>query len=305
MRGMTRPRDPGQPGLPLEVLPGLVEVEALARELLVAEGTRLAHVRTAGFVASRLAVLFDPEEAELLVAAATLHDIGYAQRIARTGFHPLDGGAFLLAEGYPQRLAGLVANHSLAILTADEHGIHDLAEQFPREEGLLADALAYADMHSAPDGRLIPVEHRLADIARRHDDQAEATRAGQLRAAMARVGAALLTAQQGERVGNSTHADVVHAHRRRWAASFRWSSSTGDSRVIQGHPANGPELGDPPLSAQFDVWWSAEAQYSLELERYSYDASGRTGAREVALRLAHLRSRADRDRDRYFRQALR
>jgi hypothetical protein len=53
------------------------------------------------------------------------------------------------------------------------------------------------------------------------------------------------------------------------------------------------------------VWWSAEARYSLELERYSYDASNRTGAREAALRLAHLRSRADRDRDSYFRQALR
>jgi hypothetical protein len=302
---MARPRDPAQPGLPWEILPGLVEVEALARELLLAEGTRLAHVRTAGFVAARLAVLFDPEEAELLVAAATLHDIGYAQRIARTGFHPLDGGAFLLAEGYPQRLAGLVANHSLAILTADEHGIHDLAEQFPREEGLLADALAYADMHSAPDGRIIPVQRRLADIARRHDDPVQATRADQLRAAMARVGAALLATQQGDRVGHSTRADVGHAHHQRWAARFRWSSSGGESRVLQGPPASGPELGDTPLSAQFDVWWSAEARYSLELERYSYDASNRTSAREAALRLAHLRSRADRDRDRYFRQALR
>ncbi len=302
---MARPRDPAQPALPWEVLPGLVEVEALARELLVAEGTRLAHVRTAGFVASRLAVLFDPEEAELLVAAATLHDIGYAQRIARTGFHPLDGGAFLLAEGYPQRLAGLVANHSLAILTADEHGIHDLAEQFPREEGLLADALAYADMHSAPDGRIIPIEHRLADIARRHDDPVEATRAGQLRAAMARVGAALLAAQQGERIGHPGHAQVAHAHRGRWAASLHRSASAGRSRVTQDQHASDPEHGDAPLSAQFDVWWSAEARYSLELERYSYDASNRTGAREAALRLAHLRSRADRDRDSYFRQALR
>ncbi len=280
------------------------EVEALSRELLASEGTRLAHVRTAGFVASRLAVLFDPEQAELLVAAATLHDIGYAQRIAHTGFHPLDGGVFLRAQGYPDRLARLVANHSLAVLTADEHGIHDLVEQFPREEGLLADALAYADMHSAPDGQIIPVQRRLADIARRHDDRVEGTRAGQLRAAMARVGAALLAAQQGEREP-SMHTAVVEAHRRRWVASLHWSGSAGYARPLQADDVIGPEHGGDPLADQFDVWWSAEAQYSVELDRYSYDSSNGAGTREAALRLAHLRSRADIDRDRFFRRALR
>ena len=283
----------------------MTEVEALSRELLASEGTRLAHVRTAGFVASRLAVLFDPEEAELLVAAATLHDIGYSQRIARTGFHPLDGGVFLRGQGYPERLARLVANHSLAVLTADEHGIHNLVEQFPHEEGLLADALAYADMHSAPDGQIIPAERRLADIARRHDDRVEGTRTGQLRAAMARVGAALLAAQQGERVGPPMHTDGVEAHRRRRVASLHWSGSAGYARARRGNDVIGPEHGGDPLADQFDLWWSAEAQYSVELERYSYDSSNGTGTREAALRLAHLRSRADIDRDRFFRRALR
>jgi hypothetical protein len=305
MLGMGNRFDPVQPRLPLEVLPPLPEVEALSRDLLASEGTRLAHVRTAGFVASRLAVLFDPEEAELLVAAATLHDIGYSQRIAHTGFHPLDGGVFLRAQGYPDRLARLVANHSLAVLTADEHGIHDLVEQFPREEGLLADALAYADMHSALDGQIIAVQRRLADIARRHDDLVEGTRAGQLRAAMARVGVALLAAQQGGRVGPSMHADVVEAHRRRWVASLHWSGSAGCARPMQGDDVIGPEHGGDPLADQFDVWWSAEAQYSVELDRYSYDSSNGTGTREAALRLARLRSRADIDRDRFFRRALR
>jgi hypothetical protein len=302
---MAKPVDPVQPLLALEVLPPLTEVQALSRELLAGEGTRLAHVRTAGFVASRLAVLFDPQEAELLVAAATLHDIGYSQRIAHTGFHPLDGGAFLRAQGYPERLARLVAHHSLAVLTADEHGIHDLAEQFPREEGLLADALAYADMHSAPDGQLIPAQRRLADIARRHDSRLEVTRPGQLRAAMARVGAALLDAQQGSRVGPPRHAEAVEVHRRRWAASLHWSGSAGYARVMQQQGSRRPEHGSDRLGAQFDAWWSAEAQYSLELERYSYDTSTGTGVREAALRLAHLRARADIDRDRFFRHALR
>jgi hypothetical protein len=64
------------------------QVEALARDLLGGEGTRLTHMRTAGFVATKLSVLFGPGDAELLVAAALLHDIGYSARIAHTGFHP-------------------------------------------------------------------------------------------------------------------------------------------------------------------------------------------------------------------------
>jgi hypothetical protein len=201
-------------------------------------------------------------------------------------------------------LARLVAHHSLAVLTADEHGIHDLAEQFPREEGLLADALAYADMHSAPDGQLIAVEHRLADIARRHDDRVEVTRPDQLRAAMARVGAALLDAQQGARAEHPKHAEAVEAHRRRWVTSVHWSASASYARGMHHHGPRGPEHGGDPLGAQFDAWWSAEAQYTLELERYSYDTSNGTGTRAAALRLAHLRARADLDRDRFFRQAL-
>ena len=74
---------------------------------------------------------------------------------------------------------------------------------------------------------------------------------------------------------------------------------------MQRQESSGPERGGDLLGAQFDVWWSAEAQYSRELERYSYDTSTGTGVREAALRLAHLRSRADLDRDRFFRQALR
>lgn len=34
-------------------------------------------------------------DAELLEAAAVLHDVGYSPSIATTGFHPLDGARFL------------------------------------------------------------------------------------------------------------------------------------------------------------------------------------------------------------------
>lgn len=182
-------------------VPTRAEAEAVARELLGDQGTRLAHVRTAGAMAVQLALLFDAEEAALLVAAATLHDVGYAPGLARTGFHPLDGALHLRAIGLAERLCSLVAHHSEADMLAVQHGVLDLGAQFPRERSLLADALVYADMHSSPDGRVIRAEDRLADITRRRPDPVEAVRAQRLRAAMVRVGVALHAHAQGPGVG--------------------------------------------------------------------------------------------------------
>jgi hypothetical protein len=172
-------------------VPTRAEAEQIARDLLGDAGTRLAHVHTAGSMAERLGVLFGADEAAILVAAATLHDVGYSPRIAQTGFHPLDGALHLQSLGLSQRLCSLVAHHSEADMLAVQQGVLDLEQQFPRERSLLADALVYADMHSAPDGQMIRAEHRLADIARRRPDPVETVRAARLRAAMARVGAAL------------------------------------------------------------------------------------------------------------------
>ena len=290
-------------------MPTPEQVKALARDLLATEGTRLQHVRTAGLVATRLSVLFEPEEAQLLIAAATLHDIGYSARIAHTGFHPLDGGAFLRAQGYPERLARLVAHHSLAIMTAPTQGIGDLAEQFPREDGLLADALAYADMHSAPDGRLIPAERRLADIARRHPDRGDADRAQQLRAAMGRVGAALLATGQVSPVGAHDSIGVPGARRLDRAGPTRpeaWDVASGYRSIARGGDRRPPAPAPVPdtVRSAFDSWWSAESQYSLALDLYQAEGSTGIEVREAALRLARLRSRADARRDRYFRAAL-
>lgn len=148
-------------------VPSRGQAIGIATELLAEVGSRLAHVLRAGNVAASLAGLFSEAEAELLVAAATLHDIGYAPRIAATGYHSLDGGLYLRRIGLSERLAGLVAHHSLAYLNAPDHGIV-LTDWFPRETGLLADALIFADMHAAPDGRHIHHEDRFADIAGRH-----------------------------------------------------------------------------------------------------------------------------------------
>ena len=199
-----------------DVVPARAEAEAIARDLLGEEGTRLAHVHTAGSMAARLGVLFSEGEAALLVAAATLHDVGYSPQIAQTGFHPLDGALYLRSLGLSDRLCSLVAHHSEAGMLAVQQGVADLDYQFPRERSLLADGLVYADMHSAPDGQMIRAEHRLADIARRRPDPVEAVRASRLRMAIARVGAALAAHEEQVAAGTIVVLPGPRASRDDW-----------------------------------------------------------------------------------------
>ncbi|WP_093895866.1 HD domain-containing protein [Streptomyces sp. Ncost-T10-10d] len=111
------------------------------------------------------------DDAELLASAAVLHDVGYAPRLAVTGFHPLDGARFLRdVHAADARLVRLVANHSLALLEAEELGLRDVLEaEFPLlEDQPLVDALIYCDMTTTPDGEIASVEARLAEITARY-----------------------------------------------------------------------------------------------------------------------------------------
>jgi hypothetical protein len=111
------------------------------------------------------------EDADLLVAAAVLHDVGYAPRLALTGFHPLDGARFLRdAHGAEDRLVRLVANHSFALLEAEERGLRDVLEaEFPvLGDQRLVDALVYCDMVTTPDGDRTTGGERVAEIIGRY-----------------------------------------------------------------------------------------------------------------------------------------
>ncbi|MEV6161428.1 HD domain-containing protein [Streptomyces sp. NPDC052052] len=138
-------------------------------------------------------------DAGLLAAAATLHDIGYAPRLAATGFHPLDGARFLRdAHSADRRLVRLVANHSFALLEAEERGLRDRLEaEFPvLEDQRLVDALVYCDMTTTPYGEGTSVEPRLAEITGRYGSDSLVGRfiqraAPEIRAAVQRVEAAL------------------------------------------------------------------------------------------------------------------
>lgn len=107
-------------------------------------------------------------ERELLVAAALLHDIGYAKPLVRSGFHPLDGARFLVESGAPPRLCNLVANHSAAAVTARLRGLSGELGLFPDERTALRDALWFCDVTTDPRGREVPFDERIAGIRARH-----------------------------------------------------------------------------------------------------------------------------------------
>jgi HD domain len=172
--------------------------EQIARTLLQEPlPRRWAHVQGVAATARTLAPVLGGD-AELVEAAAWLHDIGYAPALAGSGFHPLDGARYLRdTEHADAELCRLVAHHSCAITEAAERGLATaLSREFPPARRDLADALTYCDMTTGPDGQRLPVEQRLADIRDRYEagspvSQAIARSAPQLLAAVARVTARL------------------------------------------------------------------------------------------------------------------
>jgi hypothetical protein len=136
--------------------------------------------------------LTDSDDVETLIAAAWLHDIGYAAPLRRTGFHPLDGARHLDRSGWPPRLVALVAHHSDARSLARLQGLSAELSAYPREESPVADALTYADQTVGPDGRSMTLAERFADMLHRHGPNspnavAHPVREPTLRAAVDRV----------------------------------------------------------------------------------------------------------------------
>ena len=130
---------------------------------------RWRHIEGAAAAAALAGGELALEDRELLASAAWLHDIGYASALVDTGFHPLDGARYLRSIGAPDRLCGLVANHTHAWIEAGARGLADqLAAEFPAEDSPVADALTYADMTTGPNGEPMTVEERIGEILQRY-----------------------------------------------------------------------------------------------------------------------------------------
>ena len=130
---------------------------------------RWAHVQGVAARARSLAPVLGAD-ADLLHAAAWLHDIGYAPGLAVTGLHALDGARYLRdAQHADTMLCRLVAHHSYAIVEAEERGLADvLSLSSSLHRTLLSSVLTYCDMTTSPDGELVPVGRRLAEIHHRY-----------------------------------------------------------------------------------------------------------------------------------------
>ena len=138
-----------------------------AQRLLADLPERWAHTREVARHARWAAAGVRVDDADLLVAAAFLHDIGYAQPIARTGFHPLDGAVHLHSLGLGE-LARLVAHHSGAHVEAVHRGLADQLAAFSRARGPVSDALTYSDVTSGPTGQPVQPGDRFEEIVDRH-----------------------------------------------------------------------------------------------------------------------------------------
>jgi HD domain len=149
------------------------------------------HVRAVAGKAENLRLMVG-EDADLLVAAAWLHDIGYSPSVVETGFHPLDGARFLRGLGADGRLCGLVAHHSAARYDARLRNLGRELAEFHDDRSLVRDALWYCDMTTGPTGVTVTFDERLAELWQRYGPDHVVPRAigmasGEVRAAIGRV----------------------------------------------------------------------------------------------------------------------
>ena len=79
----------------IDVAAALAEAESLSDTL----SDRWQHIVGVAAAARAVVDVVSATDADLLVAAAWLHDIGYSPAIADTGFHPLDGARHLRSLG--------------------------------------------------------------------------------------------------------------------------------------------------------------------------------------------------------------
>jgi putative nucleotidyltransferase with HDIG domain len=140
-----------------------------AEHLLSTLGDRWKHVRAVAERARSVAAILDREDRRYLIAAAYLHDIGYAPDLQRTGLHQLDGARYLRARG-AERLARLVAHHSEARFEIRLRGFAAELATYEREQSWVSDALTHCDLTTGPTGLPMTFEHRAAKVEQRYGD---------------------------------------------------------------------------------------------------------------------------------------
>jgi hypothetical protein len=109
------------------------------------------------------------DDADVVIASAWLHDIGYAADLVVTGFHPLDGARFLRTHGWPDAVTTLVARHTCSRVEAAERGLAcELDREFPDDWSHGRDVLWAADATTGPTGKTVEIDDRVAEVLERY-----------------------------------------------------------------------------------------------------------------------------------------
>lgn len=140
----------------------------IAEHFVAPLGRRWLHVQAVAARAAELSPAVPPQDRDVLVAAAWLHDIGYSPEIGHTHFHPLDGARWLQKQGWSAEVVNLVAHHSGARFEAAERGMSQELAEFPFEDSPLLDALVAADLTTGPGGERYSYAERIDEILSRY-----------------------------------------------------------------------------------------------------------------------------------------
>ena len=123
-----------------------------AQALLGSEAPQaLARSQRAAQQAATAVALLGRPRGDVIVSSAWLHAIGESPSIRTTGFRPVDGAVYLLAEGWPTPVVNLVAHQGQARLIAPAFDAVKRLALFERIQGWPSDILDYAITLSLPD----------------------------------------------------------------------------------------------------------------------------------------------------------
>jgi HD domain len=156
----------------MESVEQVEEARRLAQNMLSeAVPRRWFHTIGVARTAERLARALVPDWADEIVAAAWLHDIGYAPELRDTGFHPIDGAAYLLRDQPRlwQCVAPLVAHHSGAVFEARERGLQaEMSRYRPPVDLAMLAIVNCADLCTASNGTPVDPADRITELLTRY-----------------------------------------------------------------------------------------------------------------------------------------
>ncbi len=141
----------------------------IAERMLAPVGDRWKHVQGVANRAMEIATVLDKADRSYLIAAAYLHDIGYAPPLRRTGLHQLDGALYVSRLG-DTRLTALVAHHSEARFEIRLRGFGNELAAYDREGSSTADALTYCDLTTGPVGQAMTLDERISEVVQRYGE---------------------------------------------------------------------------------------------------------------------------------------